>query len=77
MEEVVALPEVARVLTFYDDESDAAMELVSVSETGLCKCIYRNAHEDMEVRVARHRNRVRPLNDAAREMLKAVDTNNS
>lgn len=46
------------------------MELLSVSETGLCKCLYKNAHEDVEVRVARHRNRVKPLNDAAREMLK-------
>lgn len=67
MEKVDVVP--ARVLTFYDDESEAEMELISVSATGLCKCLYRNAHENVEVRVARHRNRVRPLNDAAREML--------
>lgn len=75
--EVVVPPEVARVITFYDEESEAEMELVSVSATGLCKCIYRNAHEHMEVRVARHRTRLRALNDVAREMLKAADTSNS
>jgi len=64
------IDEKAKVMTFYDDESEAEMELISVSDTGLCKCLYKNAHEQIEVKVARHRDRLRPLNDAAREMLK-------
>ena len=65
-----ATAEAAKVVTFYDEDSEAEMELLSVSDTGLCKCLYKNAHENVEVRVARHRKRVRPVNDAAREMLK-------
>ena len=57
-------------MTFYDDESEAEMVLLSVSDSGLCKCLYENAHENVAVRVARHRDRVRPMNDAARAMLK-------
>ena len=67
-----AVKEAAQVETFYDEDSSTTMELLSVAPGGLCKCLYRNAHEGIEVRVARHRNRVRPLNDAAREMLGAT-----
>lgn len=67
------MEEVAKVVTFYDDETEAEMVLLSVSqETGLCKCLYESAHENLAVRVARHRDRVRPVNDAAREMLKLL-----
>ena len=60
--------EVAKVETFYDDESACEMELISINANGLCKVRY--VTYDMDVTVARHKNRVRPLNNAAREMLK-------
>lgn len=63
------MEEVAKVLTFYDDESEAVMVLLSVSAEGLCKCLYENAHENLAVRVGRHRDRVKPVNEAARQML--------
>lgn len=67
------ITEIARVITFFDDENDAEMELVSVSPTsGLCKCVYRSDSELGEVTVARHRDRVRALNDAAKTLLAAA-----
>jgi hypothetical protein len=62
--------EPAKVLTFLDDDSEGEMTLLSVDENGVCKCLYENEHEDISVRVARRRKHVRPMNDAAREMLK-------
>lgn len=66
--------EIAKVITFYDADAECEMELVSVShDTGLCKCVYRGAHEGIDkVTVARHRNRLRPLNDKAKDMLKVI-----
>lgn len=58
------------VSSFYDEDRDCIMVLLSVNENGLCKCLYNNAHEGTTVRVARHRDRVMPLNAKAREMLK-------
>ena len=55
------------VSTFYDDQGSCEMELLSVSPTGLCKVRYTG--EGMDITLARHRERVRPLNDAARALL--------
>jgi hypothetical protein len=64
----VSEQETAKVSTFYDDEGSCEMELLSVSASGLCKVRFKDG--EMDVTVARHKARVRPLNDAAREMLK-------
>lgn len=63
------MSEPARVSTFYDDDGDCEMELLSVNPSGLCKVRYTG--ESMDLTLARHRQRVRPLNDAARAMLDA------
>jgi hypothetical protein len=64
------MTEPAKVLTFIDDDSEGEMTLLSVDDNGMCKCLYENEHQVISVRVSRRRKHVRPLNDAAREMLK-------
>lgn len=51
------------VVTFYDDDPHVEAVLLSVGNTGLCKVQYGGKI------VVRHRDRVTPLNDKAKEML--------
>ncbi len=52
--------------TFLDDQSNVTVEILSVSSsTSLCKC----RTEDGKV-IARHKARLTPLNDAAKDLLK-------
>lgn len=66
--------DVAKVITFYDEESEAEMVLLSISPEGKCKCLYESASEVISVRVTRSLHRVRPVNETARRMIgRAVD----
>jgi hypothetical protein len=49
--------------TFYDEDTNIEVKIISVSKTGLCKVQYGKRV------LARHKDRLVPLNEAARELL--------
>lgn len=50
--------------TFYDENATIEVEIISISSTGLCKVQYGDRV------LARHKDRLVPMNDEAKELLK-------